>query len=88
MSLKYFIGMWSLHPRAKRCKNFQFIYTQIVNYYFVYIHIEKIYTRCICWVLLFIIDFFTADIWKFTLKFTLSKSRLSIKFLFMSAMET
>ena len=88
MSLKYFIGMLSLHPRAKRCNNFQFIYTQIVNNYFVYIHIEKIYTRCICWVLLFIIDFFTADIWKFTLKFTLSKSHLSIKFLFMSAMET
>lgn len=40
-SLKYFIGMLSLHPRAKRCMNFQFIYTQIVNYYFVYIHIEK-----------------------------------------------
>lgn len=80
--------MLSLHPRAKRCKNFEFIYTQIVNYYFVYIHIEKIYTRCICWVLLLTIDFFTAGIWKFTLKFTLSKSHLSIKFLFMSAMET
>lgn len=45
MILKYFVGMLSLHPRAKRCKNFQFMYTQILNYYFVYI--QKIYSRCI-----------------------------------------